>query len=247
MASTSETGHAKNIANFDRLISFCTSYGTSFNPIKDSLKLPQLNDLSILAKTHLNDAKKAKAEFDVKTNERKEIFKDLRLLSTRIINALTGVGANDAIIKDARTINRKIQGTRAPKKSTTPTTSSSHSITEKTISTSQLSFDNLIDHFSKLIELLTFEPLYTPNESDLQLDNLRTKLAEMKTVNQETIDTYTAFSNARILRNQTLYNPDNGLVDTAGDVKKYVKSVYGSSSPQFKQLSSLLFKAYKEL
>lgn len=29
MASTSETGHAKNIANFQDLISFCQGYGAS--------------------------------------------------------------------------------------------------------------------------------------------------------------------------------------------------------------------------
>lgn len=34
MASTSETGHAKNVANFSTLISFCTAYGTKYNPSK---------------------------------------------------------------------------------------------------------------------------------------------------------------------------------------------------------------------
>ena len=39
MASTIETGHAKNVANFDDLISFATGYGTAFNPSKPSIKL----------------------------------------------------------------------------------------------------------------------------------------------------------------------------------------------------------------
>jgi hypothetical protein len=42
MASTSETGHAKNVANFQDLISFVTSYGATYNPSKNGLKLPQL-------------------------------------------------------------------------------------------------------------------------------------------------------------------------------------------------------------
>ena len=37
MASTSETGHAKNIANFQDLISFCQGYGVTYNPTKESL------------------------------------------------------------------------------------------------------------------------------------------------------------------------------------------------------------------
>ncbi len=33
----------------------------------------------------------------------------------------------------------------------------------------------------------------------------------------------------------------NSLVETAFDVKKYVKSVFGATSPQYKQISSLEF------
>ena len=44
----------------------------------------------------------------------------------------------------------------------------------------------------------------------------------------------------------TLYNPLSGLVQTALDVKKYVKSVFGASSPQFKQVSGLEFSNIKD-
>ena len=40
MASTSEVGHAKNVANFQDLIEFVTGYGATYNPSKSSLKLP---------------------------------------------------------------------------------------------------------------------------------------------------------------------------------------------------------------
>lgn len=42
MKSTSETGHAKNVANFQQLIEFVTAYGSTYNPSKKSLQLPQL-------------------------------------------------------------------------------------------------------------------------------------------------------------------------------------------------------------
>jgi hypothetical protein len=41
MASTSETGHAKNVANLQDLISFVIGYGATYNPTKNTLKLPQ--------------------------------------------------------------------------------------------------------------------------------------------------------------------------------------------------------------
>jgi hypothetical protein len=54
MASTSEVGHAKNAANFYDLISFAQGYGATYNPSKNSLKLPQLNALYTQANTDLN-------------------------------------------------------------------------------------------------------------------------------------------------------------------------------------------------
>ena len=39
MASTTETGHAKNVANFEDLISFCTGYGASYNPSKAAIAI----------------------------------------------------------------------------------------------------------------------------------------------------------------------------------------------------------------
>lgn len=45
MASTSETGHAKNVANLDDLISFVTGYGTTYNPSKSIIKLTTLQTL----------------------------------------------------------------------------------------------------------------------------------------------------------------------------------------------------------
>ena len=52
--STSETGHAKNIANFQDLISFVADYGTTYNPTQQAIKLSELNNLHTIAKNALN-------------------------------------------------------------------------------------------------------------------------------------------------------------------------------------------------
>ena len=41
--------------------------------------------------------------------------------------------------------------------------------TPKTISNSQRSYDSIIEHFSKMIAILTTEPSYVPNENDLKI------------------------------------------------------------------------------
>lgn len=119
--------------------------------------------------------------------------------------------------------------------------------TEKTISTRQQSYESLTDHLAKYIELLSQEPLYIPNETELTMPGLEVKLSAMKTANADTIDSYTTWSNACIQQNQTLYNPLTGLVQTASDTKKYIKSLFGATSPQYKQISDLQFKSTKEL
>jgi hypothetical protein len=64
MASTTETGHAKNVANFDELIGFCTGYGVAYNPSKASIKLAALGTLLAAAQASLASQKTAKTAFD---------------------------------------------------------------------------------------------------------------------------------------------------------------------------------------
>lgn len=53
MPSTSETGHAKNVANYEKLITSITALETPYNPSKARLKLPQLNAHLFAAKTSI--------------------------------------------------------------------------------------------------------------------------------------------------------------------------------------------------
>ncbi len=50
MASTMETGHSKNVANFDELISSALGFGTDYDPTKEALKILSMQATSALAK-----------------------------------------------------------------------------------------------------------------------------------------------------------------------------------------------------
>lgn len=248
MPSTSETGHAKNVANFEDLISFCNGYGASYNPSKEALKIANLQTQLTGSQNVLKDVKTAQTAFNNATNARIDLFKPLKSFATKIINALDATDASAETVKDARTINRKLQGQRATPKAATPQppVGAETPPPDKTISASQQSYDQQIEHFDKLIELLAADSNYKPNEKELGLPALQTKLAELKTANTTVVNTYTNWSNSRIARQNTLYNTLTGLVNTALDVKKYVKSVYGATSPQYKQVSKLEFKNRKD-
>ncbi len=234
MASTSEKGHAKNLANFETEISFCTAYSTAYNPTKKSLMLDSLNDLLLKSKDSLREVNNAKNKYDLAVNERQIVFSKLKSTSTRILNALDATDATDQVVADARSINKKIQGKRA-------TAKPSDSKEDKTISASQQSYDGLVENFSKLIDLVTSETSYAPNETELSVASLHTYLHELRDANTKIINSYTAYSNAMISRNKTLYAKDTGLVDVALEVKKYVKSVFGAASPQYRQVGGLEF------
>ena len=243
MASTSETGHIKTVANFEILISRCTGFGTSYNPSKVTIKLPALIALHTDAEDSITAVDVANTATINAVNARKSTFKPLKGLATRIVNALASTDASDELIEDARSINRKIQGTRkggttppeTPPTPPDPTSETTH------ISVSQQSYDNQVENFFRLGKLVESEPTYTPNETDLQLPALIAFHHDLKAKNTAVINANTAAGNARINRNKILYQDKTGLYDIAGEVKKYVMSVFGGSSPEFKNVSKIKF------
>ena len=251
MASTSEIGHDKNVAHLEDLIAFCIGYGATYNPSKVNLKIPALQTLLTNGRTVIQTVKTTKTPHDNATNAREIGFNPLKKLCTRIINSLASTDATKQTINDAKTINRKIQGSRpGTTKTKTPL------ITENTetnataeinqISNYQQSFNSAVDFFAKLIVTISAEPLYTPNENDLKVTALNATLANLKTLNTAVINVTPAFSNAMISRDVTLYQTGTGLVDIALSVKKYVKSVYGATSLQYQQISGIEFKRIKK-
>jgi hypothetical protein len=96
-----------------------------------------------------------------------------------------------------------------------------------------------------MIAILSTEPSYVPNENELKIATLNTQLTDLKNLNTAIANAYTTVSNARISRNASLYNPTVGICAVAKEVKGYVKSVFGATSPQYKQISGLEFKTLK--
>ena len=245
MASTSETGHAKNVANFDELISFVTGYRESYNPSKATIKLDALKALSDHAKNSINAVSSMEPAYKSAVAAREVVFIPLSKLTTRIMNSIKATDTTVQVDENARTLVRKIQGVRATAKKTED---EKKALAEKgkevvEISTSQMSYDNRLDNFFKLIQLLSSVPEYSPNEKELKIEHLNTILDDLKAKNAAVVESYIPLSNARIRRNDLLYKENTGLYDVAMDVKNYIKSVFGATSPQYKQVSKIKFTA----
>lgn len=238
MASTSETGHAKNVANFQDLIEFVTGYGATYNPSKNSLKLAELITLKTSAENSLSDVITKNTLYNNKVNERISAFNGLKSLSTRLINALQTTDATPETVNNAKTFNRKMQGKKA---SESQPQTDPNATAPNTISTSQQSYDQLIQHLSGLKSVLETEPSYVPNETDLQVATIEAKITELTDKNTAVATAYANISNSRISRNEVLYTNSTALVETANEVKKYIKSVFGATSPQFAQVKGIEF------
>jgi hypothetical protein len=241
MQSTNETGHAINVANFETLIGFCTSFGTAYNPANTSLKLVALTAQHAAAKAAIGSLEQAKTSHDNATNAREIVFMNLKPLSTRMLNALSASGAASQTVDDARSVNRKIQGRRAaPRKKADPEALEGEQ-SPKGASASQQGFNNLIGHFSQFIKILEAEPLYKPNEEALKVVSLKALLDELNTRNSDVMQALAILKRARINRDEILYQKVTGIYDVAKSTKSYMKSLFSYVSPQFKQFGSLKF------
>jgi len=247
MASTFETGHAKNVANFDELISFVTGYGVIYNPSNPSIKLKALETVASHAKDAVNLVNGALPAYKNAVSQRIEAFAPLSKLITRVLNSVIATDTSPQVIENVKSFTRKIQGRRAVAKKTEEKLLSlaSKGIETKNISASQMSYDNRIDSFDKLIKFLISIPQYKPNEEDLKITSLTALLNNLQLKNTAVLSANTPLSNARITRNEILYQEKTGLVNIANETKAYVKSLFGVKSPQYSQISKLQFRIYK--
>lgn len=240
MASTSETGHAKNVANLQKLTEQVNVY-TLYNPPVDNLKIANLNALYSTASTKLNEVEDKRNANKNAITLRQSAFENLKSTCTRIINQLDILGLPQGTLDQAKSLNRLIQG--GQKKTTTPTEEGKEE--PKTISTSRQSYTQQADNFGILLQLLSTIPAYNPNEEDLKLTSLNTYKESLVSSTQAVDQTEADLNNKLIERDNMLYADGTGLYSIAQNVKKYVKSLYGATSPEYANVSSIEFTTRK--
>jgi len=245
MANQTETGHAKNVANFGILITSVNGFGEVYNPSKQTITKTSLAMLYETSKSVMSEYNGISGAYSIAVANREVAFAPLSKRTTRIINALRSSDVTPQVIETAESLVRKIQGKRATPKKTEEQKAAllAEGSVTKEVSSSQMSFDNRLDSFDKLIQLLGNVPQYTPNEEELKVSTLANYYATLSSANAAAGQAGTTLNNVRMVRNEILYKPNIGLVDIAQSVKTYIKSLFGATSAQYKQVSSLTFKA----
>ncbi|MEI7962139.1 MAG: hypothetical protein WCI04_07425, partial [archaeon] len=236
------------------------SLGTAYNPSANEIKVAAVQALKTNIDDSLTSVRNTGAPYKNATNARSEVFKKQSKYTTRILKALKGCGATKKEIADGVSLEKKLQGKRITPKhaldafidsthktitSTQPTDSSTSADTIQEIvnhSASQMSYDNRTENFKKLIAFLTGITKYNPNEADLKITALNTYATNLVTLNDTANSTFVPYANARIQRDKYLYADGTGAHDIVQQVKNYVASVFGATSPEYKLISKITIK-----
>lgn len=247
MASTSEQGHEKNVYNLEILNSSIAGFGAAYNPAKASIKAAALVTLATTTRTQFATEKGLMPAYTLAVAAREVAFEPLPKLMTRVLASIKSSTTTDRLDENINSLIKIIKGSNtAPKKTDEEKAAlAAEGKSTKEISTSRQSYESRVENLELLIKYLAGIPQYAPNEADLKVTALTTLAADLKAKNTAVIAAQTPLSNARIARNALLYTPITGLVDTALDAKTYIKSLYGATSPQYKQISKLQFKIVK--
>lgn len=239
MASTSEKGHAKNVANANLLNTFIIELGATYNPSNPKLLLANLQTIYTNSFSQQEAVNTLVAPYSVAVDNREMIFAPVSKKITKLRRVYKATeGVTPAQLEDFMTIARKLKGIR--KINNAPTTDTTIEQTQH--STSQMSYDQRTNNMDLLISLFQNTPNYNPNEVEYKVATLQAEKAQMLQATQGVANTFVPLNNARSTRNNTMYLSDDNLVDTFNKAKDYLFTILDSNSVQYKAISKIKFK-----
>ncbi|WP_348635884.1 hypothetical protein [Chryseobacterium scophthalmum] len=231
------------MANLQKLTQQVSVY-TLYNPPIPNLTVANLQGLYDTANAKLVEVEDKRNANKNAIAMRQTAFENLKTTCTRIINRLEILGLLQGTLDQAKSLNRSIQGSRK-KRSVSAKTDDEQPSTNNPISTSRQSFTQQAENFGILLQLLATIPNYDPDEDELKLTNLNTYKDSLINATQFVDQTEAELNIKLIERDQILYAEETGLYSIAQNVKKYVKSLYGATSPEYAMISPITFKNQK--
>lgn len=237
-----ETGHARNIGSFEQLISLLSVLNEQYHPANENISLKALQQKLETAKRAFHNAIEATTAINNAENQRSALFRPLRKFSTRIVNAFISCGASELSVKDAQSINRKMQGARSRASTIRKDAIQAGEIEGTISSASQQGIDHRLKHFKALYMLVSSHKEYRPYEAELHVNGLQQLEQQLEQSNTAYMQAKAAYSKARKDRDHELYHETDGLISLARLAKAYTKSVLGAGSPGYKPIGKLPFR-----
>ncbi|HNV30584.1 MAG TPA: hypothetical protein PKJ83_15670 [Cyclobacteriaceae bacterium] len=230
----------KNMQAFTRLIGYCTGYGGKYNPGRQTLHVGELQAQLEAVRQVLEEVKETKVHFNDEVNARKQAFEDLPKLAASVIRALKAFGASEEKMADARLYFRSITG-RRPAKPIEKAGSTVEPVPAPVRrSQMQLAYVDKADWFEQLVQTASTHPGYQPNEPELSIEGLNSKVKELHACNQRVMDARVAWSNARVKRDKLIRDEEESMMMTARAVKDYLGAIFGFNSLEYGQVKGII-------
>ncbi len=237
-----ETGHAKNVANFETVTIILLGLGAVYNPSQALIILAALQTKLTAAKAVMAAIDTAGADKAIAIDEREAEFEDLEKYAVNIKRTAEVEVNDEAFTKDLASIIRKLQGGRAGEKPVDDPNTPDVNESLNANSVSQRSYDSLIAHLADLIALLKTKSSYNPNDVEMQIPSIEAKLAALETKNNAAKTAIAAYGNAMDTRDEVLYNNDTGIIKLLKLIKTQLARKPGRDSTAYKQVTALEFR-----
>ena len=237
-----ETGHAKNVANFETVIIILTALGAVYNPVQALILLPALQARLTAAEAVLAAVDTAGAEKTIAVDEREAEFDDIEKYAVNIKRTAEVEVNDEAFTKDLASIVRKFRGGRAGEKPVDDPNTPNENESLGTISVSQRSYDSIISHLADLTALLKTKSSYNPNDVEMQIPSIEAKLAAMQSKNNAAKTANAAYGTAMDARDEVLYNKDTGILKLVKLIKTQLARKPGKDSAAYQQTNALEFR-----
>jgi hypothetical protein len=249
LMSSNQTNINSNVVNLGELIERVTTLGVKYNPVRSEFTIPRLAELKASGETAVARVQTADNIYKNSITARALAFKDADGLVTRAISSFGISGASAQSIRQAESKVRTYRSIRTSEKPTDDEIAAAKAEGKELRVNVQhnATFDKKIENFADFIDFLANSPLYKPNETDINVEGLTAKLADLKNKNNLCLKTSAELDAVRLARDMVLFTDVTGLVDVAMGVKKYIKSAFGATSVQYKSVTGIHFRKIKKI
>lgn len=232
MASTSEKTYGSRLANAQKLASLLATF-VGYTPATPECSVPGYQAL-IADITNLNTTLATNAAtFSTLAEQRQQLFSKsadgmIKRLSptAAYVKALYGKNSKEAELVVALVNKLRGEKTDKLKKDTEG----------EWVSNSQRSYGSMTNNFSSLIDtLVSFGATYAPSNPNINLAELNELLSNLNTTNNAVTQAYGKLKTSQDSR--TLQYEQ--LSDRSARIKETVKSIYGTSSTEYKLIKGL--------
>jgi hypothetical protein len=238
------TGHAKNVANFETVVITVTNLGAVYNPSQPLILPAALQSKLTAAKEAMQAVDLAEAAKKIAVNSRAAEFEEIIGLTVNVKRAAE-VDVNDAAFTaDLASIIRRMRGERAGEIPEDNPETLDIDESNKTHSVSARGYDNQVAYFADLIALLQTQPAYNPNDTEVQVETLETKLLALENKNNAAKTANAALGSAHDARDAVLYDPDTGVLKLVKLIKAQLARKPGTESAAYQQIVALDFRKY---